>query len=292
LDYYCRTEQWDKIIAESEKKEIDNYLHLNYLNLALAEKGYLPGRMFRYNQKGPSSLEVSRQKKNVISALMSNISFAIGDIASSQRYAFEGYEPSSGNGSGRLLKRLVQTNLIYGEYAVAEKYIRILEHTFFYRKWALTQQKFLYNESACQDDALITAKRKSLPPQGGRMLSGNFPQTLKIIAEINKENTIAKNYPLAFCLLIKDLKEFESFLIRYNNSEIKSGKVSGIYQQAVLMYYESQPEKWEKLGVSPETIGQYKQYKCTFLKNRQNPNVKEIMQKQFSSTYWFYFQFI
>lgn len=292
MDYYCRTEQWDKIIAESKKKEIKNYLHLNYLNLALAEKGFLSGSMFGYNQKGPLSLEVSSQKKNVLSALMSDISFAVGDIAAAQRYAFEGYETCSGNGSGRLLKRLIQTNLIYGEYAVAEKYIQILEHTLFYRKWAISQRKFLCNDSACMNDALIATKRKCLPPSGSRAISGGFPQTLKTLVEINKENKIARDYLLAFCLLTKDLKEFKNIFERYCPNEIKSGNLPVIYQQAVLMYYESQPEKWKIFGVSPETISQYKQYKYTFLRNRQDSGIKIIMHQQFASTYWFYFQFI
>jgi hypothetical protein len=292
LDYYARNCQWDRIIADSEGKNINNYLHINYVNLALAEKGCLLEKMFLFNQKGISSLEVSRQKNNIISTLISDIRFSVGDIASSQRYAFEGYETSSGGGSGRLLKRLVQTNLIYGEYAVAEKYLLILEHTFIYRKWATSQRKFLYNDSSCMNDTLIAAKRKNLSHSDSRTISSEFPQSLKILTEINEENKIAQSYLLAFYLLVKDLKGFENFLKLYNGSEIKPGKISGIYQQAVLMYYESQPEKWEELGVSPETILLYKHYKYTFLKNKQNPKVKEIMQKQFSSTYWLYFQFI
>jgi hypothetical protein len=292
LDYYARNEQWDKIIAESKGIELNNYLYLNYLNLALAEKGDLSERIFQFSQKGPLSLEVSRQKKNLISSLMSDISFAVGDIASSQRYAFEGYETNSGGGSGRLLKRLIQTNLIYGEYAVAEKYIRILEHTFFYREWAVSRRKFLYNDTACMCDALISAKRKYLPPSGSREFSGNFPRTLNLLTGINKENKIAKDYLLAFCLLSKDLKQFETLLELYLENEIKSGKVSDVYQQATLMYYESQPEKWGEMGISAETIRQYKHYKYTFFKNRQNTKIKEIMKKQFSSTYWFYFQFV
>lgn len=48
-----------------------------------------------------------------------------------------------GYGNPRMLKRLVQTNLIYGAYPVAEKYIRILENTFYYKDWAKSQRKFL-----------------------------------------------------------------------------------------------------------------------------------------------------
>lgn len=40
------------------------------------------------------------------------------------------------NKSGRALRRLVETNIIRGDYDVARKYISILEKTTFYRGWA------------------------------------------------------------------------------------------------------------------------------------------------------------
>ena len=54
-----------------------------------------------------------------------------------QRAAFEAMEyiPNF-NKSGRALRRLVETNIIRGDYDVARKYISILEKTTFYRGWA------------------------------------------------------------------------------------------------------------------------------------------------------------
>jgi len=292
LDYYARFEQWDKIITECKKGGIDNYLDMNYLNLALAQKGYLFEEMFQFNQNGPLCLEVLPKKSNVVAPLLSDIRFFVGDIALSQRYAFEGFETCSGGGSGRLLKRLVQTNLIYGEYAVAEKYIRILEHTFFYRKWATNQRKFLYNNSLCQNDPQISAARKCLPPLGDRRFSENLPLTMNTLAEINPGNRPALNYLLAFCMLSKDVERLIKFIAQYDSDELRSGRVSDIIQQAELMYYESHPEKWKEMGISSKTIRLYKLYKYTFFKNRQDPAIKEIMKEQFASTYWFYFQFV
>lgn len=41
LDYYARTEQWDKIL-DANKGTLTNYLNMCYLNLALAQKGSWP----------------------------------------------------------------------------------------------------------------------------------------------------------------------------------------------------------------------------------------------------------
>ncbi len=292
LDYYDRNEQWDKIITESGGKEINNYLHLNYLNLALAEKGELLERMFQFRQEGPLSLEVSSQKKNIISALMSDISFSIGDIASSQRYAFEGYETSTGGGSGRLLKRLVQTNLIYGEYAVAEKYIGILEHTLLYRKWATAQRQFLYNDSLCMENPLLAEKRKCLLPRGSRKYVTGLPETLKTLIDASPSNQTARDYFFAYLLLSKELNLFSGFFSQYEQKGMFPGKLPTSIQQALLVLNESQPEKWKEKGISEGVSSQYRVYKSIYTRNHRNPGKKEIMQKQFASTYWFYFQFI
>ena len=55
----------------------------------------------------------------------------------SQRAAFEAMEFTPNyNKSGRALQRLVQTNMITGNFKAAKKYLSILEETTFYREWA------------------------------------------------------------------------------------------------------------------------------------------------------------
>ena len=292
IDYYARNKQWDKIIAESAGKDVHNYLYLNYLNLALAEEDCLLEKIFLFNQKGSTSLEVSNQKRNLISALLSDINFSAGNIASSQQYAFEGYETSPGGGSGRLLKRLIETNLIYGEYAIAEKYIGLLEHTLFYRKWANQQRKFLYNDSLCLIAPQLAEKIKCLPVPGSWYYTTGGPETFKLLTDIHPSNEIAQDYFFAYLLLSKDLKLFTTFFEQYEQKGMLPASLPESVQQALLICYESQPEKWKEKGITDKTINQYRIYKSTFAKNLHNPKMKENMQKQFSTTYWFYFQFI
>ena len=70
--------------------------------------------------------------------------FIVSDLANmlswcniSQRAAFEAMEyiPNY-NKSTRALKRLAETCIITGQYPLAKKYLSILEHTTFYRRWA------------------------------------------------------------------------------------------------------------------------------------------------------------
>lgn len=119
LDYYSRTGQWQKI-EENCRGKLTNFLYMNLLARALAEKGELAEKMFEYDFKGELALAVNWNRTEDVSVLLSDIYFTAGNIALSQRLAFEGNSCARGNYNPRLLQRLVQTNLIYGEYAVAE----------------------------------------------------------------------------------------------------------------------------------------------------------------------------
>ena len=49
LDYFARTEQWDKTIEECKGK-LTNFLYMCHLNMALANKGELSDKMFNFDQ--------------------------------------------------------------------------------------------------------------------------------------------------------------------------------------------------------------------------------------------------
>ena len=134
-----------------------------HLNMALANKGELSDKMFNFDQRGPQGLLVQWNKSENISCMLSDIYFTMGATASSQEMAFEGYVSAMEDGNPRMLKRLVQTNLIYGTYPVAEKYISILEKTYAYRDWAQSQRKYLYNDEVVESDPILGTRRRMLP---------------------------------------------------------------------------------------------------------------------------------
>ena len=69
--------------------------------------------------------------------IMSEVGLQVGMVNVSQRAAFEAMETIPYyNKSARALRRLVETNIVTGQYDVALKYIAILEETLFYRGWA------------------------------------------------------------------------------------------------------------------------------------------------------------
>ena len=96
---------------------------LSLLNLALACQGELGDKLFHYPQQGKGGLLPEWNSTVPGAIVLSDICYQMGDLSSAQKFAFEGYV-SSVDGTRVFLQRLVQTNILTGAYAVAEKYIR------------------------------------------------------------------------------------------------------------------------------------------------------------------------
>ena len=190
LDYFARTEQWDKTIEECKGK-LTNFLYMCHLNMALANKGELSDKMFNFDQRGPQGLLVQWNKSENISCMLSDIYFTMGATASSQEMAFEGYVSAMEDGNPRMLKRLVQTNLIYGTYPVAEKYISILEKTYAYRDWAQSQRKYLYNDEVVESDPILGTRRRMLPDRNSLAMIKGLAGDLALFLEKGPANSAA-----------------------------------------------------------------------------------------------------
>ena len=129
--------------------------------MSLAEEGLLGDRLFDNPCRDIRSIYNDVLLNEDFAVLLSDIYYSMGHVAQSQRYAFELNEKKN-NMSPRMLQRLVQTNIIYGHYRVAEKYLLWLKKTLFYKEWAEKQENFLYNDVAVEKDPEYGIKRKAL----------------------------------------------------------------------------------------------------------------------------------
>lgn len=286
LDYYARTEQWDKIM-EACKGKMTNYLYMNYLNLALANKGILADQLFAFDQRGALGLMVNWNKTSHISSLLSDVYFALGAVALSQEMAFEG---NVGTDSPRLLKRLVETNLIYGTYGVAEKYISILENTWYYGDWAKKQRAFLYNDAAIEADPLLGAKRKCLPAENSLAQLNGIDRDMMAIAEMNPAHRATVQYLGSFYLLQKDMNSFKAMIEKYYKTEVLP-VLPVSFQEAVIVYSEATPDYWKQYGISEAVVNRYRSYKQTLLGNKGRSNIQAVMFQSFGNTFWYYLMF-
>ena len=289
LDYFARTEQWDKTIEECKGK-LTNFLYMCHLNMALANKGELSDKMFNFDQRGPQGLLVQWNKSENISCLLSDIYFTMGATASSQEMAFEGYVSAMEDGNLRMLKRLVQTNLIYGTYPVAEKYISILEKTYAYRDWAQSQRKYLYNDEVVESDPILGTRRRMLPDRNSLAMIKGLAGDLALFLEKGPANSAALQYLGAMYLLAKDLEGFKALVEKYYGTEFLP-VLPVHFQEAVIVMSEKEPDYWKRFNVSETTVARFADYKKQVLANRNNSAIAGLLNRSYGNTYWFYFMF-
>ena len=289
LDYFARTEQWDKTIEECKGK-LTNFLYMCHLNMALANKGELSDKMFNFDQRGPQGLLVQWNKSENISCMLSDIYFTMGATASSQEMAFEGYVSAMEDGNPRMLKRLVQTNLIYGTYPIAEKYISILERTYAYRDWAQSQRKFLYNDEVVESDPILGTRRRMLPDRNSLAMIKGLAGDLALFLEKGPANSAALQYLGAMYLLAKDLEGFKALVEKYYGTEFLP-VLPVHFQEAVIVMSEKEPDYWKRFNVSETIVARFTDYKKQVLANRNNSAIAGLLNRSYGNTYWFYFMF-
>ena len=212
-DFLVRTGQWQAIINKAERQMPDLPMSVSATNLALAMENQLGDRAFHFYQRGTQGLLPPFERNFATTMLTGEIYYNMGMVNTAQRMAFEAMEAIPNNAkSTRALKRLAETNLINGQYAVARKYLLLLQKTLFYGKWA-TQTMTLLG-----DEAKINAH-----PVYGRMrqlrLADNFlfseQEGDKMCGQLflhNTQNAVAMQYLLLWPLLQRDIPSFMQYV--------------------------------------------------------------------------------
>ena len=161
-NHYSRVSNWDEVIEICKKYRPVTFLPLqNCLNMALAEKGELGDKLLEEPCQDIGSVFTNHIPNEYIAGLLSDVYYSMGHIAQAQRYAFEANEKMD-NLSPRMLQRLVKTNIIYGQYQVAEKYLYWLEHTLYYKEWCKEQRQLIKNHSLLNKNKEYAEKRRCL----------------------------------------------------------------------------------------------------------------------------------
>ena len=290
FDYYARTKNWKAILTDVHLRASQNFMHTCYQNLALSSMGMMGDKFLYYPQLGMPGMAISWNKTCNSSTLLSDVYWQAGDVALAQEMAFEGMIASRDGVNPRLLMRLVQTNLVAGNYPVAEKYINLLEDTYSYAAEAKQYRKCLYSDETVLADTELGPRRKAMHSSEGLTTSPIFVEDLLHIMRNNPEFIPAYHYFGCMMLLVKDVKSFKAFIEESHQvPALKDMPIS--FQEAIILTHEQEPERWEELGVTSKVKQRYEEYRNTFLSNRGNPNRERVLAATFGATYWYYFMF-
>lgn len=290
-DYFIRTERWDQVISDLNQNALSKR-RMCELNLALAHKGILADRLFEYPQNGIETLMLRWDQTVFTAQLHSDLYYCMGIVSASQKFAFEALAASRPSGNPRMIKRLVETNMITGAYPVAEKYIRILENTWQYREWATSQRRYLNNDQAVEQDNVYGLKRRCWEAE--KAIPGMYSNpvaTLMHIVPACPANQVGLQYLTSFLLLNKDIEMYREFQEKVYRTPAWPD-MSECQQEAIVICSPNDPRFWLEHGVSIKVrnkVAPFMQKVQGASRFGQNPPT--ALASEYGKTYWYYYMF-
>ena len=283
-DFLTRRFQWNAILAEARKDNPQRPFEMASVNLALVKTGNAH-RMFEFYQNGPDGLLPEYTRDYIHPLIPSEAYFQLGMINASQRYTFESQEliPDFQK-SARAYKRLAETNLVNRNYLVAEKYLKTLEKTLFYRGWARSRMAMCGDEAAIDADPGYGYLRSVRLRDHDFLFNRQAMETmLGYLIQENPANHMALEYLLAWNLLDKNLKGFVNFC----PFEAYSGGVPRCYQEAFLLDFADTTQSLDNAPafIDRAVVNSFNQ----FMQEHGSGTPAETIARRFGNTYWYYY---
>lgn len=262
----------DKVIRMVEGSEKWTDQMLFFYNLAQAQRGELPDHLLKFTQNYLGTFEkIGPETPMLTIRNMNELYWALGDMTFTERAAMMTNVFSHNNRNVRMMRRLAECNIVSGDSLAAEKYLRILDKTLVYGKWA---------ENMRQHGKQIYQKKMQMVNQHDTItITDNAHFLMMQLLDANADNTIALDYILCSNLLLKDITNFKRDYDRYC---IDTGKprLKPLYQEALCIWLagtNAPQEEWEKYIKKADVFQRFQQY------NEQRGST------QFKGSYWYYF---
>ena len=257
LSYYASRGEWHKIESMCRQLPMaDEPLLQNYWSLAMAERGLLADRLFAQPWVSPRSIIDLNQRSPMAYMLFSDIFWSMGQVGLAQRYAFEANE-ALGNSSPRMLKRLVDTNLAFGQQAVADKYLRLLGHAY------------------APNPIEIMSKSQCIPANNAFAFDPALKPDLLATLRANPEHKATMQYLGCMCLLSKDVPGFAEVIGEFYGTPALPAPLPQHFREGVAMAsLASGSDLAERCGIEPSLM--------------QACRVFWSKQQQYDESYWHY----
>ena len=274
---------YNTVVNMVEKDKEPNLYMKFYYNLVSAQGRSLPAVLLKYPNNYLGTFEtLGPDTPPLTIKTLNELYWILGDMTFCERAAMLANVCSPENRNIRMMKRLAEINLVKGDYDAARKYLRILQKTFVWSRWANRAFDALGKKASSYDKALLQQyidKRPYLNTRDTLRLNDNCHTIMSELMESNPNNYIAINYMLCSDLLLKDM---ETFKHDYDAYYLKQQNVAyeTLYQEALVIYLagtQASPAEWAKYIKRQDVLQRFKLYN----EQRGNPAFKD--------TYWYYF---
>jgi len=280
-------QDWDAVIRLYERNPMENVFGQYYYNLALSEKGQLCDRLFFGPQSfGPVSLTLTTDLDQADKTIY--FYYNIGLIGEAHHLAYElmvvnGYRADN-------IKMLIKTELINGNYKIAQRYINVLKRTSHFREWAERIEKMNFSPALIHADAELGEKLRTLPKRDF-FIGSNDIQNIDTLLKINPHNKKAFEYKMARLLLEKDFIEVANEARKMK--EMGYTKIPRHIEEAVLELISVTKEIPDLGGLTltPECEKRFIQYLSDYnAYNKDRSLLEKHMTKAEKNTFWYYLQ--
>ena len=157
---------YNRVINMVEKDKNPNQYMKFYHDLVMAQFRSQPASLKKYPNKDIGTFETLKANPSLLTIhALNELYWALDDMTFCERAAMLGniYSPNCRN--IRMVKRLAEINLVRGNYAATRKYLRILQKTFVWKRWADRVFASLDKHATDEEKALLQQyldKRKDI----------------------------------------------------------------------------------------------------------------------------------
>lgn len=271
---------YDNVIASyaDDRHQVD-IMKLSLLNLALAETGQLADKAFHYTQVGSDGILIPWNLTEKAGERLSDVYWSMGHVALAQRMAFEANVLDESDFNPRMMQRLVETNLAFGAYDVARKYIGILSGIPSHRAIADRYRPFLDNDALVEADPILGPKRRCIPEKDFISQVRGVEEDLKDIVRANPSYRNAIEYLGVIYLLGCKMDDFKEMLDEFHGTEALP-VLPASFAEAACMLSEINRGYWKEVGVGKDTYNRYLDFK-----KRLGTG---LSMEKFNDTFWYY----
>ena len=290
IEKLALNQDWDELLAYTAEHSSRNLFGTFYTNLALANQGKLCTGLFQYPQSfGRRGLCFNWEAKGEILRRGSDFFWTIHFVNEAHHWAFESMIIDGF--TRRNLTRLIQTELVRGNYKVAEKYVDLLGSAMFHKKIAKHYTLFLEDPEAMQNDPELGPRLAIQINQDFFSEGMDLEINLRSLLANNPSNVMAYDYMMALFLLEKKVDKIEAALPGYLEA---SGAVLPPLLDECLMVYKitHREENQSPLNVSPATLQRFEAYTSILRQYRDQNEAAKVLYPTYGNSFWFYLNFV
>jgi len=293
LHLFAQDAKWDNVLKLGKELPKDDRKVLFEINRALYHKNQLLDKAFSFEQYyGEHGLILTTHYNSQVLMFCSDLYRDMGHIKESTHWAYEAetkysYAPI-------VLKRIIENNIIMGNYPVAEKFLNILSKSCLHKSWVKKYRGYLNNEKAVEANPEFALMRRLKPKQDFFANIQNPQSDLVKLFEENGANKMAFEYFILYGLMQHNL----ALVVKQINQFEKMGytKLPAHVEEALLLFQalnDKAPADMGNYSISQETINRFMGYSKVLMRFKGNKKAAQSeLKKEFGNTYWYYVYYV